>query len=326
MKQEYEDCVIYRNHLNKAEESKENVLYINQYNDPGVDIDYYRQQRQKYLGPCDIASWYQEPVPCDDCPFAGSFLTAPKMTPYLHLTRKWAGTFFAETCKRFGFGTNEVITFGQVWSLSDDYRRETQGAAIIAAAVDAVGARNVLIITNEDKIDMWRCEIERFAELFGKVTFARTGEIADKTYADKIRIIFSTVEALPSETEQLCGETWDLMIVDCAHDLLPEDRDDYAYRVSEHATYRLVITDASRDYFDGDWFWIFRLADPRIFGTDYDAFRDKYLGKKAYVSNEEDAYFCRFRSICIFANKIYEPTDEPFYGDSRGAPQNENEL
>lgn len=309
--EKYRECRDYENALKAVRKSKEGLWKVD-YQDPGLEIMLERRRKMDPMNSCTCAIFSMldddEGCPCLDCPI-GAFRTAPKLTPFLTETTHLWNTLYANTCHEFGLGTGEIITNGQVWTLTDNINRIVQAAAIIAAVKES-GGRNVIIFTDPYDNDDWIHEIERFAELFGRVRFVAADELEDEEPDDELRVVFVDMDYYDDVKDHL-NMDWDLMIVDHARSFTDPKRNDQVYQIGKKAFFRLIIASGRREDRPRDWFWIYRLADERIFGDDYNAYLKKYFNHPGCFADQPDEDLCfRLSSIGYFLTELDE--DDPF--------------
>ncbi len=309
MKENYRDCSWYKSNFSAILENDGKIVeYV--YDDPGYEITMDRKLKKEHnMEPCDDA-WMQiyDDVQCHECPLSGKFLSAPKLSPVL--TKSIPDSLYCCTCEHFGFGTNKIITRGTVWAVIDRVNRILQAAAIIAALLEC-GGREVLIVIDPAEKEEWKQKIERFVELFGRVLY--DDEVNDKIkIQDRVmHIVFADMDDL-SDKNLYCD--WDLMIVDHARAFIDPEKNEQALEIAKNAYYRLIIASGKMDDRPQDWYWIYRLADPRIFEGSYEQYLETYFDSNENVRMEKgsDLSF-RLRSIALFEDWI--DRNDPFFGE-----------
>ncbi len=302
--EKYRECEVYRQALSAACKRRDRFIKIN-YADPGREIPHERKKRWDIMEPC-TSVWFEmdkSSHPCLDCTLADGFISVPKCTPFMMETGGMYSSVYAKTCHGFGLGTGEIITRGQVWASTSEINRILQAEAIVAA-VEETGGSDVLIVTDPKDNDAWIRQSESIAELFGRVTFTTADELDDNEQSEELRIVFADENRLEELGKQLNRE-WDLMIVDHARKYIDPARNEQVFRIGRKAFFRLIIAPGRKREDPRDWFWIYRLADPRIFGNDYDAFLKKYFDEAEPLSETDDDEMCtRLDSIGFFLKKI----------------------
>ncbi len=301
--EKYRECEVYRQALSAACKRRDRFIKIN-YADPGREIPHERKKRWDIMEPC-TSVWFEmdkSSHPCLDCTLADGFISVPKCTPFMMETGGMYSSVYAKTCHGFGLGTGEIITRGQVWASTSEINRILQAEAIVAA-VEETDGRDVLIITDPRDNDAWIRQSESIAELFGRVIFTTADELDDNEQSDELRIVFADENRL-EELEKQLNRAWDLMIVDHARKYIDPARNEQIFRIGRKAFFRLIIAPGRKHEDPRDWFWIYRLADPRIFGNDYDAFLKKYFDEAGQPSETVSNEMCtRLSSIGFFLEK-----------------------
>jgi len=312
MRENYRECPCYKDALTAVHENGDGFVRVN-YKNPGYEIPLARRRKWKHMDPCTTALFLTDADgdwPCLECPMRGGFVTAPKVTPYLADTIGLGNSLYANTCREFGLGTNRIITSGQVCALTDNINRIVQAAAIIAAVSEADGSE-VLLITERSDYEEWIRQIECFAELFGRVRFVEDVDIDEKEPDGELRVVLADMDRLAQMKERLCRD-WDLMIVDHARAFVDPELNGQAFQIGKHAFFRLIIASGRRGDSPRDWYWIYRLADERIFGNDYDAYIREHFDRPGYPADtiHEDLWV-KLSSIGLFVDELDK--DDPFY-------------
>ena len=312
MKENYRECPCYKDALQAIRENKGGFVRLN-FRNPGYEIPLARKRKWKYMDPCTTALFLTEADgdwPCLECPMRGGFVTAPKVTPYMIDTVGLGNSLYANTCHEFGLGTNQIITSGQVWALTDNINRIVQAAAMIAA-VSETGGGEVLLITDRSDYEEWIRQIECFAELFGRVRFVKDVDLDEKEPDGELRVVLADMSRLAQMKERLCRD-WDLMIVDHARVFVNPDLNEHAFQIGKHAFFRLIIASGRRGDSPRDWFWIYRLADERIFGSDYDAYIREHFDRPGYPADTiHEELWIKLSSIGMFVDVLDK--GDPFY-------------
>ena len=311
-KENYRTCACYKNALESVRNGKDSLVKRH-YEDPGIEIPLARRREWKYMDPCTTAVFLtDEDVPCKDCPIPGGFVTAPKITPYMTETVGIGISLFANTCKEFGLGSHVINTTGQVWTLTDNINRIVQAGGIIAAVKEA-GGKDVLIITDPVDYEEWIRQIESFAELFGRVSFREVKDLDkdEEEQDDDIHVVLADMDEL-NEAQTRLSREWDMMIVDHARAFIDPTLNEAAYQIGKRAFFRLIIASGRRSEHPRDFYWIYRLADDRIFGDDYDAFQKQYFDRPGYAPDVIDTELWeRLSSIGYFVEEMDK--GDPFY-------------
>lgn len=207
-----------------------------------------------------------------------------KVTPYDHQKRA-----FEFICKQFGlFGT----------------RQKSRGAALLMemgtgkslTAIAAAGCmyqfgkiRKMLVVCPLSIVSVWQDEFEKFAAFPYSLTVLKGSSAKKKqqikeSAANGLQVIVVNYESAWRLEKELLAYGADLIVADEGHKL-KENRTSQSkgmHHLGDKARYKLLLTGTVITNREIDVFSQYRFLDPKIFGTSFYAFRNRYFDMGGY--------------------------------------------
>ena len=213
-----------------------------------------------------------------------SMLMPIKATPYQHQVNA-----FEFTCKNFGLFGSEQRSRGTALLMEMGTGKTIVSISIAGCMYEMGKIKKVLVVAPLSIVGVWEEEFSKFAKFSYSLTVLK-GTVAKKkellnSLPDKgLQVVVVNYESAWRLEKELLSFGADLIIADEAHKL-KENRTSQSkgmHHLGDKSPYKLLLTGTVITNRELDVFSQYRFLEPRIFGTSFYAFRNKYFDMGGY--------------------------------------------
>ncbi len=207
-----------------------------------------------------------------------------KAKPFNHQVRA-----FELACHKFGILDDHIRSRGVALLLEMGTGKSLVSIAIAGCLYQYGKISRVLIVAPLSILGVWEEEFKKFADFPYSLTVLK-GTVAKKKEQlstlphDGLQVVVVNYESSWRLEKELLQYNADLVIADEGHKL-KENRTSQSkgmHHIGDRAKYKLLLTGTVITNRELDVFSQYRFLNPKIFGTSFYAFRNKYFEMKGY--------------------------------------------
>lgn len=208
-----------------------------------------------------------------------------KATPYEH--QKHA---FAFTCDQFGVFDERLKSRGTALLMEMGTGKSLVGIAVAGCLYQYGKANRVLVVAPLSILGVWEEEFGKFADFPYSLTVLQGTAAKKRQQLNKLpekkglQVVVVNYESAWRLEKELLSYNADLVIADEAHKL-KDNRSRQSkgmHHIGDKARYKMLLTGTIITNREIDVFSQYRFLDPKIFGTSFYSFRNRYFDMLGY--------------------------------------------